>query len=77
MQAQLALGVRRGRLLDSSGTVLGEGVCIMITVIQDGDSLTLHINRVPAFLLPFLATDPSLPGVKNAAAVSVELCSIG
>ena len=45
-KAQLAFGVGRGRLLDSSGTVLGECVCIRNTRIQDGDSLTLHINRV-------------------------------
>ena len=45
-QAQLALGVGRGRLLDSFGSVLGESVPIKKAKIQNGDSLTLHINRV-------------------------------
>ncbi|OLQ12280.1 hypothetical protein AK812_SmicGene3775 [Symbiodinium microadriaticum] len=45
-QAQLALGVGRGRLLDSFGNVISECVPIKNAKIQNGDSLTLHINQV-------------------------------
>ena len=47
-QAQIALGVGRGRLVDSLGNLLDVRVPIKNTLIQNGDSLTLQINRVQA-----------------------------
>ena len=47
-RAQNALGVGRGRLLDSSGSLLDVRMPIKKTRVQNGDSLTLHINRVQA-----------------------------
>ena len=44
-RAQVVLGVRRGRLLDSSGVVL-DGCEEIASRIQNGDLLTLHVNRV-------------------------------
>ena len=45
-RAQIALGVGKGRLLDSSGAVLDGCACIKKAKVQNGDSLTLHVNRV-------------------------------
>ena len=45
-RAQIALGVGKGRLLDSSGVVLDRCAKTMNSQIQYGDSLTLHVNRV-------------------------------
>eukprot|EP00439_Symbiodinium_sp_Y106_P085520 s55_g28.t2 len=45
-RAETALGVGRGRLVGSSGTVLDANAPIKHTSLQDGDFLTLHINRV-------------------------------
>ncbi|OLP81162.1 hypothetical protein AK812_SmicGene38329 [Symbiodinium microadriaticum] len=45
-RAQIALGVGRGRLVDSSGSVLDACAPIKCTRLQNGDLLTLHINRV-------------------------------
>ncbi|CAE7798998.1 unnamed protein product [Symbiodinium sp. KB8] len=47
-QAQTALGVGRGRLLDASGNVLDVGESIKRARLQSGASLALHINRVQA-----------------------------
>eukprot|EP00439_Symbiodinium_sp_Y106_P018079 s1028_g2.t1 len=44
--AQIAPGVGKGRLLDSSGLVLDGCAHIADSRIQSGDSLTLHVNRV-------------------------------
>ena len=41
-RAQIALGVGKGRLLDSSGVVLDGSVDTETSLIQNGDSLTLH-----------------------------------
>ena len=45
-RAQKALGVGRGRLLDASGSVLDGLDSIRKAGLQNGDSLTLHVNRV-------------------------------
>ena len=42
LRAQAALGVGKGRLLDSSGSTLDAGTEIKDTSLQNGDSLTLH-----------------------------------
>ena len=47
-QAETALGVGRGRLLDSSGDVLDLRMPIRNAMIQNGDSLTLHIIQLQA-----------------------------
>ena len=44
-RAQLALRVGKGRLVDSSGTVLDPRASIEDAKVKDGDSLTLHITR--------------------------------
>ena len=45
-QAQIALGVGKGRLLNSSGVVLDEHTRIRDAGVKNGDSLTLQINIV-------------------------------
>ena len=45
-RAQIALGVGRGRLLDSSGCALDGCAPIKTTSVANGDSLTLHLGRV-------------------------------
>ena len=45
-QAQTALGVGRGRLLDPRGSVLDVSAPIKKTRLQNGDSLTMHINQI-------------------------------
>ena len=45
-RAQIALGIGKGRLLDSSGAVLDGCAEIANSRIQHGDSLSLHVNRV-------------------------------
>ena len=45
-RAQIALGVGRGRLVGSSGSMLDTCAPIKHTRLQNGDLLTLHINRV-------------------------------
>ena len=47
-RAQIALGVGRGRLVDSSGNVLDVCAPIQEANVQTGDQLTLHISRVQA-----------------------------
>ena len=47
-RAQTALGVGRGRLLDSSGSVLDTNAAIEAGTLRHGDSLILHINMVQA-----------------------------
>ena len=47
-RAQSALGVGRGRLLDSSGSILDGSARIKNARLQHGDSLTFHINKVQA-----------------------------
>ena len=48
-RAEAALGVRRGRLVDSCGSMLDEHVLIKDSSLQNGDSLTLlHISSVRA-----------------------------
>ena len=61
-RAQLALGVGKGRLLDSSGGILDGGIPIKESRIQHGDSLTLQISKIQVHatgraLWPFLVTD--------------------
>ncbi|OLP90907.1 putative E3 ubiquitin-protein ligase HERC2 [Symbiodinium microadriaticum] len=46
LRAQTALGVGRGRLLDSSGSVLNDSLSVQHAKVQNGDSLTWHINTV-------------------------------
>ena len=46
LRAQSALGVGRGRLVDSSGRALDACSTIEAAKIQNGDSLTLRINRL-------------------------------
>ena len=48
LQAQKAFGVRKGRLMNSSGVVLDVSAAITDSGVQNGDSLTLHINRAQA-----------------------------
>eukprot|EP00439_Symbiodinium_sp_Y106_P051578 s1829_g6.t2 len=45
-RAQIALGVGRGRLLDSAGGVLDASMRISTVRVQNGDTLTFHINSV-------------------------------
>ncbi|OLQ02246.1 hypothetical protein AK812_SmicGene14935 [Symbiodinium microadriaticum] len=45
-RAQVALGVGKGRLLDSSGNVLDVCTPMKKARVQNGDSLTFHIGRV-------------------------------
>ena len=45
-RAQVALGGRKGRLLDASGVALDGREEITNSRIQNGDSLTLHISSV-------------------------------
>eukprot|EP00439_Symbiodinium_sp_Y106_P080031 s73_g18.t2 len=45
-RAQASLGVGKGRLLDSSGRVLDARAPVKRARLQNGDSLTLQINRV-------------------------------
>ena len=42
-RAQTELGVGRGRLLDSSGSILDAGSTIEAAKLQDGDLLTLRL----------------------------------
>ncbi|OLQ00815.1 hypothetical protein AK812_SmicGene16491 [Symbiodinium microadriaticum] len=44
-RAQTALGVGRGRLLDSSGSVLDMSATIQTARLENGDSLTMHISQ--------------------------------
>ena len=45
LQAQGALGVGTGRLVDSSGCILDASALIKDSKMKDGDVLTLHIGR--------------------------------
>eukprot|EP00439_Symbiodinium_sp_Y106_P030429 s6148_g3.t1 len=45
-RAQIALGVGKGRLLDSSGVVLDGCAETLNSGIQNGDSLTFHVSEV-------------------------------
>ena len=45
-RAQIALGVGKGRLLDSSGVVLDGCAATKKARVQNGDSLTLQVSRV-------------------------------
>ena len=45
-RAQIALGVGKGRLLDSSGVVLDGGAETAECQIRNGDVLTLHVKTV-------------------------------
>ena len=45
-RAQQALGVGKGRLVDSSGSMLDVCAPIKKARLQNGQSLTLHMNRV-------------------------------
>ena len=45
-RAQTALGVGRGRLLDSSGNILDVSAPIQTAKLENGGSLTLHINQI-------------------------------
>ena len=44
--AQTALGIGKGRLLDSSGKTLDLRSPIKLAGVQDGDFLTLHVSKV-------------------------------
>ena len=44
LQAQTALGVGHGRLVDSSGSILDDSAPIEQSGVQDGDRPTLHMN---------------------------------
>ena len=46
LRAQTALGVRKGWLVNSCGSVLDASSTIKDARLRDGDSLTLHMNRV-------------------------------
>eukprot|EP00439_Symbiodinium_sp_Y106_P049798 s1309_g6.t1 len=46
LEAQTALDVTKGRLVDSSGSVLDAGALIRDTPVQNGDSLMLQISPV-------------------------------
>ena len=46
LRAQTVLGVRKGRLVDSSGQILDACALVRDTPLQNGDSLTLHISPV-------------------------------
>ncbi|CAE7362411.1 unnamed protein product [Symbiodinium necroappetens] len=56
-RAQTALGVGRGRLLDPSGSILDMSATIQTAGLENGDSLTMHINqtRVQASAAAFAA----------------------
>ena len=45
LRAQAALGVGRGRLVNSSGRVLDACTPIKDSGVEHGDSLTLHLSR--------------------------------
>ena len=62
--AEAALEVGKGRLLNSSGSVLEVSAPIKRASLQNGESLVLHIGGVEvqatrAALLPFLEMDRS------------------
>ena len=46
LRAQTALGVRSGRLLNSSGSALLGSAAIKNVGLQEGDVLTMHVQRV-------------------------------
>ena len=46
LRAQTALGVGKGRLLDFFGSVLDASSTVEAAKLQNGDSLTLQINRI-------------------------------
>ena len=46
LRAEIALGVGRGRLLDSSGNILASCTPVIEAKLQTGGSLTLHVSRV-------------------------------
>eukprot|EP00439_Symbiodinium_sp_Y106_P065820 s16_g10.t1 len=46
LQAQIYLGVAKGRLLDSSGSVLDPSATIKHSNIHSGDALTLHVSKI-------------------------------
>ncbi|OLQ11126.1 hypothetical protein AK812_SmicGene5118 [Symbiodinium microadriaticum] len=45
LRAEIALGVGRGRLLDSSGNILASCTPVIEAKLQTGGSLTLHVSR--------------------------------
>ena len=51
-RAKRALGVGKGRLLDSSGVVLAGRAEITNSRIHDGDRLVLHVSRVQILCTP-------------------------
>ena len=81
LRAQVALGVGKGRLVDSSGSGLDEEILIQNTVLQNGASLMLHIKQVQA-----CANDHSFAAILSdgsvvtwgilPAVVTVVLCRI-
>ena len=48
LRASTALGVARGRLLDSSGKVLDTSTAVEDSAVRNGDALNLQISRVQA-----------------------------
>ena len=46
LRAQRALGATKGRLVDSSGSILDACALIRDTLVQNGDSLNLQISPV-------------------------------
>ena len=51
-RAEVALGVGKGRLLDSFGRVLDACAAIQTAGIQNGDTLTLHVYQVQTQAAP-------------------------
>ena len=45
-RAQVALGIKRGQLVDSSGSILDVCLPIRLSSVQDGDFLTVHLSKV-------------------------------
>ena len=80
-RAQTALGVGKGQLVDSSGIFLDASVPIKHARLQNGDSLTLHINRVQVeatydALAAILADGSVVTWVMLNTVVTVLLCRI-
>ena len=45
-RAQIALGIGRGRLVDSAGNLLDGCLPVKLSSVQDGAFLTLHVSKV-------------------------------
>ena len=75
-RARAALGIGRGRLVDSSGSILDSCVRRKDAGVRNGDRLTFHVRRVQACASISAFAAILGDGVKVAPAVTVVLCSL-